>query len=81
MNVSISKESAPFSKRSKKIAQKTINVTDFLNSKDPKNLKQKIFELLATGQGELEITNQTVSLSISNRVEREKFYAAWQHNH
>jgi hypothetical protein len=81
MNVAIARETRGGSKQSKNHSKNGINVTNFLNYRDPKNLKQKVFELLATGQGKLEITNDTVFLSIFNQFEREKFYAALQHNH
>lgn len=80
MNISIRKESATIPNRTENLQQGGINVTNFLNFKGPKNIKQKIFDLLATGKGKLEIKNQTISLSISNLYEREKFYSEFQQN-
>jgi hypothetical protein len=80
MNISTQKEISTIFKRGENLLGNRFNVTYLLNNEDPKNIKQKIFELLATGKGKLEITDQTVSLSISNLYERKKFYAEFQHN-
>jgi len=80
MENSIPKENLSYSKQSENPSRRGINVTDFLNYKDPKNIKQKIFDLLATGHGKLEITDQTVYLSIFNRNEREMLCAEIQQN-
>lgn len=79
MNISFPKESSAVSHQEKNPRGIRFNVTDLLNNKDPKNLKQKIFEILATGKGKLEITSKAVSLSISNLYEREKFFDEFQH--
>lgn len=78
MNSSMQKESVSISKRTETLSRKGINVTHLLNYKDPKNIRQKIFDLLATGHGKLEITDQTVYLSVGNLYEREQLYAEIQ---
>ncbi len=65
-------------KKVKDLKGNKINVTSFLNQRDPKNIKKQIFDLLANGKGKLEITNQTISLCFSNLYDKQKFNAEIQ---
>ena len=50
-----------------------VNVTSFIKGYDSKNVRGRIFDLLASGKGKLEITEKEVDLCFKNRFDRQAF--------